>query len=302
MDICVLYIVGAGRSGSTLLEMVLGNLPGFFSVGEVRYFWEYWQAEDRLCGCGQPLKTCDFWGSVSGGLERAEINTAQMADWASRYDRTRNLPRLARENGRFWPAPFITGTAQLYQMLQSASGAAAIVDSSKVPSHLYLLKQIPVLDLRVLHLVRDGRAVAYSWNKRRKKESGSQNEQTMPAKSLVKALTVWTIENRFAQLAAVNISRYTQLRYEDFVSDPSGQLGQALTALGWPGVDLAHLDKNSFFMQPTHRVGGNPLRFSQKVLHIRADNTWQERMPKWQQLGLGLLALPSLRRYGYPLQ
>ena len=36
----VLYVAGAGRSGSTLLDNLLGQIPGFFSAGELRYVWE----------------------------------------------------------------------------------------------------------------------------------------------------------------------------------------------------------------------------------------------------------------------
>jgi hypothetical protein len=35
----VAYIVGSGRSGSTLLDLMLGRLDGWFSMGEFRHFW-----------------------------------------------------------------------------------------------------------------------------------------------------------------------------------------------------------------------------------------------------------------------
>jgi hypothetical protein len=297
----VLYVAGAGRSGSTLLEMVLGNLPGFFSVGEVRYFWEYWQAGDRLCGCGQPLQTCEFWSSVNAGLERAEINTAQMADWASRYDRTRNLPRLARENGRSLPVPFIMSTAQLYQTIQAESGASILVDSSKVPSHLYLLKQIPGLDLRVLHLVRDSRAVAYSWSKRRKLELGSSTLSNMPGKSLSKAVMVWAIENQYALKIGRQYPYYITLKYEALMQQPASVLDKALRELGLPVTKLSHLQQDSFSVMPTHSVGGNPLRFTQYSMSLRLDESWRNNMMRWQQIALGMLVWPTMRQFNYKL-
>ena len=33
----VVYITGAGRSGTTLLDILLGELDGFFSAGEMRW-------------------------------------------------------------------------------------------------------------------------------------------------------------------------------------------------------------------------------------------------------------------------
>ena len=35
----VLFIAGNGRSGSTILDVILGQLEGFFAVGELRRIW-----------------------------------------------------------------------------------------------------------------------------------------------------------------------------------------------------------------------------------------------------------------------
>ena len=60
----VVYVGSWGRSGSTLLDLVLGQIPGFVSVGELRYLWERGLAERQLCGCGRPVTGCPFWGAV----------------------------------------------------------------------------------------------------------------------------------------------------------------------------------------------------------------------------------------------
>lgn len=60
----VLFIGGYGRSGSTLLDRMLGQMEGFFSAGELRYIWDRSFAENQLCGCGKPFKKCAFWSTV----------------------------------------------------------------------------------------------------------------------------------------------------------------------------------------------------------------------------------------------
>jgi hypothetical protein len=60
----VLYIAGSGRSGSTILDNTLGQIDGFFSVGELRYIWERGLIEDRLCGCGERVHQCPFWAAA----------------------------------------------------------------------------------------------------------------------------------------------------------------------------------------------------------------------------------------------
>ena len=57
----VLYIGGWGRSGSTLLDRLLGQAEGSFSVGEMRDLWLRGVLENRRCGCGEPFDSCPFW-------------------------------------------------------------------------------------------------------------------------------------------------------------------------------------------------------------------------------------------------
>jgi len=60
----VLYITGWGRSGSTILDNIMGQIDGFFSVGELRYIWDRNLIENRLCGCGVPLEECPIWSQI----------------------------------------------------------------------------------------------------------------------------------------------------------------------------------------------------------------------------------------------
>src|SRR5262252_2040072 len=59
----VLYIAGWDRSGSTILDRTLGQLPGFFSVGELVHLWEGGNSQ-VLCECGRSLKDCAIWHQV----------------------------------------------------------------------------------------------------------------------------------------------------------------------------------------------------------------------------------------------
>ena len=62
----VVLIGGASHSGSTLLDMLLGEIPGFLAVGELRHLWRRWAPVDRICGCGKPYVRCSVWSGVFG--------------------------------------------------------------------------------------------------------------------------------------------------------------------------------------------------------------------------------------------
>lgn len=300
MKIPVLYIAGAGRSGSTLLELILGNRPGFFSVGEIRHFWSYWQMANWRCGCDELLRACPFWLSVVKKLQTVDTELETTSRLAADYNRTRNLVFMSRRKGCYFPAALVAATQNLYQSIWAESGTKIIVDSSKAPSHLYLLTQTGAVDLRIIHLVRDSRAVAYSWSKRPKQELGIAGPATtMPTKSSLIAALIWAIENFFAIYAGQQVAHYTLLRYEDFVQRPDTALNTALQKVGLPEQDLSHLKQKSFLVEATHSVGGNPLRFEQDAITIHNDNAWQYSLNRWQQISLGLLVSPLMSRLGY---
>lgn len=301
----VLYIGGAGRSGSTLLEMILGNLPGFFSIGEARYYWEYIDRGDIMCGCGNRLSDCRFWSTVSERLDsERELDFAHLAARSARLNRTRNLPWITKGSllgsSREWEE-LAADTGALYRAVWKESGDRVLVDSSKVPSHLALLRHVPDIDLRVLHLVRDGRAVAYSWNKRLKQELAITGRETyMSGRSLLAAMLVWIVENAYL-MRMCRAMPHVVMRYEDFVEDPQTRLEDAVKALGFGEVDLGFLDQPKIHLDLTHSVGGNPIRFSRGSFSIVADREWHDRLRRVTALFLGLVGLPLLFHFGYDL-
>jgi hypothetical protein len=299
----VLFIGGAGRSGSTLLELVTGNVPGWFSVGEVRFFWEYAnEPRARLCGCGEELVACPFWAEVIGvlGPGFGESRFAELSELARRFDRTRrSLPRpgAARRSPQY--ARLVSATASLYAAVARVSGADVVVDSSKIPTHLGLLLDAG-LDVLVLHLVRDGRAVAYSWHRRLKREL-SLPAGRMKRVGLVRALLTWALENQLVSRIGRRASGYRVLRYEDFVSAPSATIRAALEGLDLEVPDFEWLTEPEVRLEPTHSVGGNPARFRSGPLRIHEDLEWRSELGRGRRLALGLMALPMLSRYGYRL-
>ncbi|QRN81678.1 MAG: sulfotransferase, partial [Nocardiopsis sp. BM-2018] len=127
-----------GRSGSTLIERLLGELPGFCSVGEIVHLWQRGLVENERCGCGLAFADCGFWAEVGkrafGGWERLDVQRVLRLKHG--VDRTRYLPGLL--NGSSGEGPLSARTARytdLYHRLYSAvaqvSGARVIVDASK---------------------------------------------------------------------------------------------------------------------------------------------------------------------------
>ena len=109
----MVYLAGLGRSGSTLLERLLGEMPGACPAGEVVHMWLRGVRDDERCGCGQPFGSCPFWQQVGqaafGGWDRVDVD--RVTRLRAQVDRTRFLPaaRLGRGAAGASPAWRVRG-------------------------------------------------------------------------------------------------------------------------------------------------------------------------------------------------
>jgi hypothetical protein len=299
----VLFIGGYGRSGSTLLERVLGEVDGFFSAGELRHVFREGYLENRLCGCGAPFRQCGFWRQVTdeafGGMEAFDV--AELIRVKDRVDRFWRIPQLGWNLGarrrREDLAVYAGGLRSMYAAIASVSGARVIVDSSKDVSHGYVLNAIgPPVEPFVCHLVRDSRAAAHSWA-RPKFNPGNGRE--MNRYGPVRASAEWVAINALTRLQRYVNPRYRLLRYDELASSPEAAIRRVLELIGEADRDVPLVDGRRVAGSPHHTVAGNPDRFRHGEIEIRADEAWRGQMPEASRAAVTALTLPMLLRYGF---
>lgn len=93
--------------------------------------------------------------------------------------------------------------------------------------------------------------------------------------------------------------QYLRIRYEDLVSDPSSTLGHVLEFLGERDKSLDFIKNKVVKLDLNHTVSGNPIRFEQGHMEIRADNEWRNKMDKKDFNLVTFLTWPLLMSYGY---
>jgi hypothetical protein len=299
----VLYIAGAGRSGSTVLGNLLGQLDGFFSCGELYNIYRT-PPDQRYCGCGKLLSACEIWDAI---LRRA-LGEDYIPQTAHAL-RLRNATARSR-HALLWAAPFLRSrmvqrsheylalTRQLYRSIADVTGARVIVDSSKVSSYGQLLAQLPEVDLRLIFLVRDARAVAYSWQRKKPKPS-PQGQIHIRLASPLRAALSWVGHNLAAELL-VRSAGVPSLRvqYEQFVASP-GQAIKRIVRFANESSPLPEIGDGYVFMKTHHTVEGNPDRFRTGPLTLALDDEWRLKMRPFDRALVTLLTWPLLLRYGY---
>lgn len=296
-----LYVGGTGRSGSTLLANLLGSAPTVASLGEVRFAWERGYVENRSCGCGQPVRSCPFWTEV---VTRAVGGLPDPADAARRHaevtapTRMRTLPVWLTGRRPEGAAAAAAGMSRLLHEAAAVAGATVVVDSSKLPTHAALLGTAPDVDLWVVHLVRDPRATAWSWQRTHATRQVAGHDEPMDTFSPAKASLLWTTWNA-ALPRLVPTGRLLTVRYEDLMADPRSTVDRVLEHVGLPRGAVPFTDERTVDVTRSHTVAGNPGRLRHGPTRLRTDAEWRDAMPAADRRLVSVLTAPVRRGHGY---
>jgi len=306
----ILYIGGCGRSGSTLLDRILGQIEGLWSVGEIVHIWRRGLGSNQLCGCGQPFRECPFWSAVGdiayGGWDSVEAG--RLVELQHAVDRNRYIPFMIVP----WLAPAYRRRMRTYQELLSrlyrgiaeASGGNIVVDSAKHASYAFLLRGVPGIDLRVIHLVRDARGVAHSWTKEIRKPEVTSEIEYMPRYHPARMALRWVSYNLLFHVLRRTHVPSLFVRYESVVRRPREEIERILRfGVGHhTHTTLDFIQDDRVFLASTHTVAGNPMRFQQGPLALRVDDRWRQDMDRTLRRTVGALTWPLMRHYGYRMR
>jgi Sulfotransferase family len=307
----VLSVVGAGRSGTTVLASVLAEYDGFASAGELRWLWQRGLREGRPCACGKTPDDCDVWSEVAvrslgtpGPTRTAKVERIVKAQ--RELLRMDNRIRAIRSVGN----PGDSASAQL-QTVRDASEAACrafaavsdarvVIDTSKRALDAAMLTSHDDIEQYVLHVVRDPRAVVHSW-RNAKSFSVDGETHTMGTRRLGGTVRRWWWSSLAAEMLQrqVPASRWLRIRYEDFAQRPEAVIGEVLTLLGEAPDRSPFQDGHTVMLHPNHMVAGNPSRFSLGPVPIRTDDRWRAQMPPREQRAIAFATRPLMSRYGY---
>jgi hypothetical protein len=319
------YILAASHSGSTLLSMLLGSHPQIVTIGEMTLSPRAMGDLDRYrCSCGEFIRKCPFWAQVRDGMAKRGY-AFDLADAGtdyrsidSRYVRRLlgplhrgRLLEICRDAGLACsPAwrrrlPEIHGrNAALASTISEIAGAHMVVDSSKVGVRLKYLLRNPELDVKVIRLIRDGRAVALTYmdpagfadskdpNKRAGGMGGNREKERL---SMAQAAHEWRrcMEEAEHVLRTLDPSRRIEVRYEDYCHSPDATLGRLYEFLGVePGRQPSH------FRDVEQHVVGNGMRLD-TTSEIRLDERWKEQLTKADLQVFDQIAGRMNRRFGY---
>jgi hypothetical protein len=333
----VLKITGTARSGSTILDVVLGNHPDIESVGEVdKLIGTGWISRESLrgvdpkrlrrpfCTCGKrldvlyvedPEEACPFWSSVRDEwVRRTDPESIQTyPKLQDEFEPQSRWPRLLYERRR--PSASFRSYAALtrafFESIRAVSAKPIVVDSSTVPVQAFAYEMTPGIDLYVVHLVRDARGVMASHIgsfREGRGGVGQGHEDYLLSKTAVRRRALylvsvlrWIVRNLATEwvCAQLGSERTMRLRYEDFVADPKGALERIGSLLELDLTELAEAAASGKPMRAGHNVAGNRTKKS-GVITLQPDaQEWRKTLSPAEQRLSWILMGWLMRRYGY---
>jgi hypothetical protein len=301
----VLFVGGMPRSGSTLLDLMLGQLPGHCDVGELFYMWQAGPVRNQVCACGRPFADCPFWTAVGeaafGGWQQVDAQRV-LALQASVDTTSAELRRRLRLGGRPSDvAEYLDVVRRLYVAIAEVSGARVVVDSTKRPSTAWLLARDEGIDLRVVQIVRDPRGVVSSWNKQVALPANAGPRDHLKRRGPQQILRRWLTVNLMVGALARRGVPLLRLRYEDLVRDPAEAMRDVLTLVDEPVLPeaLSFIQDGAITTGHSHAAAGGRVRLERGRLELRADERWRTELPVGLQRLVRTIAGPLMRRYGY---
>jgi hypothetical protein len=300
----VLYVTGFGRSGTTILDNILGQLDGVFAAGELHYIWDRSLEQNRLCACGEAFADCPVWQRVMATLgDDYKPDTARLVQLRESLNPRRSISsRLGVSSLTDSPgvAEYAGAMEEIYQAVAAATGSRILVDSSKSPVLGHLLDVMPTIDPYVIHLVRDPRAVASSWLKTKVYDPSGDEPMYMSRHPPARSAKLWLVWNLTAEMIwARRTAHYLRVRYEDFADRPRETLEQVVRLVLDEVPPLPFVGDSEVDLTRSHSMAGNPSRFETGTVTIRRDDTWHEQLPRSARRLVTLLTWPLARRYGY---
>ena len=302
----LLYIMSRPHSGSTILDILIGNSAAVEGVGQLV---SDMGKLDNPCACGASIRACPFWQAVRVEVERAGITwdeavrTSVAQAHVARFWRTwragRNDPELER---------LAQVTHAVTQAIAKVSGKPHVLDSTKEPTRgLFLATYVP--EAQLIRLVRDPRSAVAShyW---RLKEKGFyhflrrdwRTTRLGPVFLLVAAAS-WTVGNLLAEIAARRAAgRVLLLRYEDLRDDPAATLRTIAARFGLDLDDSIEKLATGAPLGVQHIIGGNDVRLEAGLRFDPRRESTRRPLPRWVELVTVACCWPLMRRYGYPLR
>lgn len=282
----IIYLMGAGRSGTTLLATVLGGTKHIITIGEMHQFLEHF-LEQKPCSCGEEITNCEFWSPVINDL--TSKYTPEELYKINEYNENVESHINILKSLFYKNKSYLEYQTWLYDNIQRHHPSQYVLDSSKYVSRALQLRRMTTHNVKLIYITRDVRGVIHSFGKR-----------VQTSKSPFSALIYYAFINKASLFVSLFLKKdcIKRIAYEDFIKDSKTVLNDigSFLNINLDAVNTKLTHGESF--QVPHIIGGNRL-VKEKAITLKKDIAWKKDITRPKQILYYLLVLPLMIVFKY---
>lgn len=290
----IVIILGAARSGSTLVAKAIGSHSLCFTLGEINRFNEEINKPETLCGCGEKLNECNFWINILMELNldfddfpknnsKFRMRIQNQITKKNRLHKLISMILFRKKYNNKIIGDEINNTFTLYENIFTKTNAEVLIDSTKGLFRALILQSMAPQNIKFqfIQLTRDGRGVLNSSLKSSysvmhndgvlREYSGVKN------KNYKKLIDTWSYINirNFIILKLFRKKDCFFMKYEDFTDNPEHELKTIFDKLKLSYEESAL----NLGYHKNHILGGNSSRINAKKIK-KQDDAWRRNLDK----------------------
>lgn len=272
----IIYIVSDVRSGSTLLENILSHSPNIISVGELHHLdshinrGKWGKSWNWSCSCGKSIEECIFWTKVLSNLKTHKINKIKNTSITPKKSKYNYFDFIA--SPKYNPIKnrkVLNIINTIYSAIFEEINTSVIVDSSKNPLQGLAIYQNSGINVKIIYLKRDIRAVTFSKAKWEKKIEGKHRNLY----KLLISSKLYDVRLKKC-LKKINKDDVIRITYKELSQSPQVAVDKIINKF-----ELQRFIVPKYMdCENNHSIGGTPTRFNKSK--IQYDDKWKEQSKK----------------------
>ena len=261
----IIYILGAGHCGSTLLSLCLDRHSSVIGLSEIITL----NRKSPGWSGSKFVLSDKFWSDVNRDMREKYNERLTEVPFNLRKSSSTNHQALKRNKIAL-------------DSILNISGKSIICDSSKDSKRLDVLLGSKLFKVKVIYLVRDGRAIVHSY----RRKYGSWIPGWFNLTSTDRAAS--KLKKKFGE------NNWLTIRYEDMVTNLESSLNK-ICNFADINFEASMLKPNTFDF---NGLGGNNL-LNRPIDNIKLDTAWKTEMPTVVRTFTSVTVASFNRKYGY---
>ena len=274
-DCSPIFVVGAGRSGTTLLQLMLNAHPDIAIAGELGFFDEILLLRSKIPDLSNPERIDQLFALLPS-LARHQYLTEVEAIFPTAQARLQ--------------ADAAPSYEKLYRYILEGYGRlrGARRFGEKTPSNIRHLEALVAIfpNCKVIHVVRDPRA-----------NVASRRKMPMMSTDVITNTIKWNIDIYYGiAFSQTYHQNYCEINYEKLVSDPVTTLQHVCHFLGEPYDDRMleyHRSSQEYIKDEPWKAG------TEKPVYRSSIEAWRRELSEGQIYLIERIAGRQMTRYGY---